>query len=57
MAQKKLTPEQETAALMLAAKASSFAIHKAKTKFTPAEQEKIRAAALARFREKAMAES
>ena len=47
---KKLTPEQETAALMLAARASTFAIRNAKTRFTPEQEEKIHAEALRRFR-------
>jgi hypothetical protein len=55
--EKKLTPEQETAALLLAARASNFAINNAQTKFTPEQEEKIHAEALRRFREKAMAEA
>jgi hypothetical protein len=57
MENKKLTPMQEAAALLLAARASTFAIDNAKTKFTPQQQEKIHAAARRRFREKAMAEA
>ena len=54
--EKKLTPEQETEATLLAARAANWAIRNAKTKFTAAQEDKIHAEALRRFREKAMAE-
>ena len=54
---KELTPEQETVALLLAARAARWAIEHAKTKFTEEQQEKIYQAAIKSFREKAMAES
>jgi hypothetical protein len=54
---KKLTSMQEAAALLLAARASTWAIENAMTKFTPEQQEKIRAAARRRFREQAIAEA
>jgi hypothetical protein len=56
MEKKKLTPEKEAEAMLLAARAANWAIHNAKTKFTPEQQDKIHAEALRSFREKAMAE-
>jgi len=55
--EKRLTPEKETEAMLLAARAANLAIAHAKTKFTPQQEDKIHAEALRRFREKAMAES
>ena len=54
--EKKLTPEKNAEATLLAARAANGAIRNAKTKFTPERQDKIYAEALRRFREKAMEE-
>jgi len=51
-----LTPEQVTAAKLLAYHAASWAIDHAITRFTPEQQAKIHAAAFRRYLTKALAE-